>query len=175
MQSIGHVGGGLVLTAIVLLTSDDAPPLWFTAVAIPASVLPDIDLYLPVFVHQGVVHTYSVLVLVSIAGGLLAASVATAWSADAPPAAGHVLENPRRTFVLTTAAMITGTFSHVTLDMVAYRESFTSMPVEPLWPFTDWVPRVNIIPPHAPLWNYGLFALGVAMWVTVVGATRTRS
>lgn len=175
MTPIGHIGGALVLIAIVLLTLDDTAVLWFSAVAVSASVLPDIDLYLPYFPHQGVIHTYPAMFLVSIAVGFLAASVAAVLSDDGNADLENTLEDPRRTFVLTTGAMILGTFTHVTLDAVAYRESFTSMPVEPLWPFTNWVPRINIFPPQAPVWNYGFLVLGVAMWLIVVGTTQRRS
>ena len=174
MRPIGHAGGALVLTAIVIWALDEPAGLWFTAVAVLASLLPDIDLYLPYFLHQGVIHTYPVMFLVSIAGGLVAAGVAAAGPSRGNTDSGTVSTSPTRAFTLTAGAMVLGTFSHVTLDIVAYRESFTGKPVEPLWPFTDWVPRINVFPPDAPTWNYGFLALGVALCLVVFGAKRRR-
>lgn len=174
MRPIGHIGFALILTAIVVSTLDEPAVLWFTAVAVPASVLPDIDLYLRQFLHQGVIHTYSVLFFVSVTGGLVTAGVAAAIADRGHSDPANISKSPKKAFVLTTGAMVLGTFSHVTLDVVAYRESFTSKPVEPLWPFTDWVPRINVFPPHASAWNYGFLILGVALILVVFGAKRWR-
>jgi hypothetical protein len=175
VRPVGHVGGALILIAIVSLTLDESQALWFTAISVPASLLPDVDLYLPYFPHQGVVHTYSVMFLVSIAGGFLAAGVVATLSDDRRAVSEHVVEDPKWAFTLTVGAMILGTFTHVTLDILAYRESFTGLPVEPLWPFTDWVPRIEIFPPRAPLWNYGFLIVGIVLWLSVVGMKRRRS
>lgn len=174
MRPIGHVGGALVMTAIVVTMLDDAAVLWFTAVTVLASVLPDIDLYLPYVSHQGVIHTYPVMFLVSITGGVVATGVAAAFSGGGNTGSERVSENPMLTFVLATGAMILGTFTHITLDAVAYRETFTGPPVEPLWPLTGWVPRINIFPPHAPMWNYGFFIVGVVLWLVAAGVARRR-
>ena len=174
MKHIGHLGGALALTAIVIWTLDESDGLWFTAVVVPASLFPDVDYHLPYVYHQGVVHTYPVMLLVSVAVGLLAAGVAESLPDRANSNSDMTPTRPRGAFVLTTGAMLLGTFSHVTLDVVAYRESFTSLPVEPLWPFTDWVPRINVFPPHAPAWNYGFLVLGVVLWLIVFWAKRRR-
>ena len=42
-------------------------------------------------------------------------------------------------------------------------------PVEPLWPFTEWVPQVNLFPADPLLWNLGFLGFGVA---ACVGAYR---
>lgn len=172
MRPIGHVGGGLVLTAVGMWTLDEPYLLWFTAVTVAGSLLPDVDLYLPMVLHQGIVHTYSVMFLVSIAGGLVAAGVATAYASRPNAPTRKRSKSPKRVFVRTSGAMTLGTFGHVTLDVVAYRESFASTPVEPLWPFTDWVPRINVFPPNAPAWNYGFLLFGIALWLVVFGANR---
>lgn len=174
MRPIGHVGFALIPAAIVVLTLDEPAVLWFTAVAVPASLLPDVDLYLPYFLHQGVVHTYSVMFLASIGSGIVAAGVAAAVSGRGDSDSERIRKSPTGAFVLTLGAMVLGTFSHVTLNVVAYRESFTSKPVEPFWPFTDWVPRINVVPPDAPAWNYGFLVLGVALWLVVFGLKRRR-
>lgn len=181
MRPIGHAGFGLVLTAIVVSTMDEPAILWFTAVAVPASVLPDVDLLLPMFLHQGVIHTYPVMLLASVAVGLVAAGAVAAIARrknsdgrNASRGPKRISRSPMRAFGLTTGAMVLGTFSHVTSDVVAYRESFTSKPVEPLWPFTDWVPRINVFPPDAPAWNYGFLFLGVALWLAVLATERRR-
>lgn len=172
MNHMGHVGGALILTAIVVSTLDELAVMWFTGVAVAASLLPDIDLHLPYFLHQGVIHTYPVMALVSVAVGLAAAGVAAATSGRGNSDRGDPLSDPKRAFSLVTGAMILGTFSHVTLDLVTYKETFYSKPVEPLWPFTDWVPRINVFP-HNPLArNYAFLAIGVVLWVAVVVTKR---
>lgn len=172
MRPIGHIGGAFVLTAIVISTLDDSAVLWFTAVAVAGSLFPDIDFYLPHFLHQGVIHTYSVMLLVSVASGLLAAGVAAMISGREDSVSEMRAAHARGVFILTTGAMVLGTFSHITLDAVAYRESFTSLPVEPLWPLTDWVPRINLFPPHTPAWNYGFLIIGAALWLIVFWVKR---
>ena len=176
MRPIGHLGGALALTAIVMWSLDVSDVPWFTAVVVPASLLPDIDRTFPYVYHQGVVHTYPVMLLVSVAVGLVAAAVAVV---SLPPdrasrASERMITSAGEAFVLTTGAMLLGTFSHVTLDLVAYRETFTRPPVEPLWPFTDWVPRINVFPPEATVWNYGFLVLGVALWLVVFEVKRPR-
>lgn len=172
MQLIGHVGFALALAAIVVSTLDEADGLWFAGIVVPASVLPDLDHHAPYVLHQGIVHTYSVMFLVSVAVGLIAAGVAAAVSHEGDPGSGLTPARPRGAFVLTTGAMLLGTFSHVTLDVLAYRETFTGPPVEPLWPFTDWVPRINLFAPHAPRWNYVFLVLGVALMMGAFGVSR---
>ena len=174
MRHIGHVGGALVLITIAVSTLDEPAAFRFTAIAVLASLLPDIDKHLPYVLHQGVIHTYSIMFFVSIVSGLIAAGVAAAITSREYFGIEKILKSPKKAFVLTTSAMILGTFSHVTLDVVAYRESFTSMPVEPLWPFTDWVPRINVFPPHAPMWNYGFLLVGIILWLVVFWAKRWR-
>ena len=180
MNFVGHVGGALVLISLVLSMLDEPAALWFLAVSVPTSLLPDIDLYLPYFPHQGVVHTYPVMLLVSVAGGLIAvglfAAIGGVREGDSDGRSIDLIEP----FELTTGALVLGTFTHITLDVVAYQESFTTRPVEPLWPFTDWVPRINVFPPEAVLWNYGFLALGVGTWIVVyavkfTGAEHTKA
>ena len=176
MRTIGHVGSALVPAAVVVSTLDEPSALWFTAILVPASLLPDVDLYLPHVLHQGVVHTYPLMFLVSVTVGLVVAGAATGLSGVRDPDSEKISENPIRAFGLTAGALTLGTFTHLTVDLVAYRETYTSPPVEPLWPFTDWVPRINVFPPNATAWNYGVLVLGVALWaVAFVRVTRRRS
>ena len=164
MRPSGHIGIGLVLIAVVIFRLDDSTALRFTALAVPASLLPDVDVFLPV-PHQGVLHTYPVMFLVSVVGGILIAgsNAVLGRIRDAEDDAGGV--TPGEAFTLSAGAFLLGTVGHITLDLVSYRESLHGRPVEPLWPFTEWVPQVNLFPADPLLWNLGFLGLGVAAWV----------
>lgn len=163
MQPSGHVGGALVLVAVAVAVLGDRDAIRVTAIALVASLVPDLDLLLPYVRHQGLLHTYPFMLLVSVGAGTVAALYRFA--------AGHLTSGDGfpslwRALWLTAGAFVLGSYSHVTLDLIAYRETFVHPPVEPLWPFTDWVPRVNVFAPNSRLWNTGLLVVGVVAWLT---------
>lgn len=171
MQPSGHVGGALVLLAVAMWRLDEPVALGFTAVGLPASLLPDVDAFLPYVVHQGKVHTYAVMFLASVGVGLLSAALyaAVTGAADLEPEDRSV--TPERAFALATLALLVGTFTHVTLDVIAYPETLFAPPVEPFWPFTDRVPRVDLFRPNSVV-NSLLLALGLGAWLAVYATKR---
>lgn len=154
----------MVLIAVVIFWLDDSTALKFTALAVPASLLPDVDVFLPV-PHQGVLHTYPVMLLVSVVVGMLTAGSNAVLGRRRDAEDDVVGVTPGEAFMLSASALLLGTVGHITLDLVSYRETLHGRPVEPLWPLTDWVPQVNLFPANPLLWNLGFLGVGVAAWV----------
>jgi MFS family permease len=109
----------------------------FVGLAVIASLLPDIDLWLTElfpaeFHHHGVTHTVVFAVLASVVGGAL-----VAWLLAGPIDDWTDSErfDWRSLFVLSTGAFLAGNRSHIVADVLSAPD--TSTPIEPFWPFFD--------------------------------------
>lgn len=154
----------LVFTAPAWLALPRSAAAVFTALALPASMLPDVDLVLPV-AHHGPTHT---LVFAAVASLALAAVVAglDEWLRDDGPPRGVT----RGVFEFSAAAFLVGSGSHVLVDMLSAPD--VAQAVEPLWPVLDASFGIDVLYFSSPVSNYGLLAVGVVSHVAAYAVCR---
>lgn len=163
----GHVGLALVFTAPVWLALPRSAAAVFTALAVPASMLPDVDLVVPWVHHHGPTHTLLFAVVASVALGALVAGLDELLRDDGPPRGVE-----RSVLEFSAAAFFVGAGSHVLTDMLSAPD--IAEPVEPFWPLWQGSVGVDLLYFSSTLSNFGLLAVGVAAHLAVFAVARRR-
>lgn len=164
MQRWGHIGAALAAYAPVAFVAtalglDDLAVVGALAAA-ALSMLPDVDLRLPLVAHRGPTHTVWFALAVAGVGGYVG------WTAGAP--AGEAATAGLAAFGATVAGLAVA--SHVAVD------ALTPMGVKPLWPLSDRRVSYNLTRSTNPLSNWlglgagsglALVAFALGRWVAV--------
>jgi len=170
----GHVAFGLLFAVTAWFYWDDRASVAFVGLAVVASLLPDIDLWLSELFsdavhHHGVTHTIVFVVIASVVGGALLAGLLARpideWIDSERFDRGSL-------FVFATTAFLLGGLSHITADLLSSPD--VSTPLEPLWPFYDEPTIVDVVWYNAWWINAGFLAVMVAVHVVLAYLTTPR-
>jgi hypothetical protein len=158
----GHIAFGLLFTVVAWFVWDGRSSILFVGLAVPAALLPDVDLWLqklfPAVVHHhGVTHTVVFVTLASLLGGVVVAGLflgrIDSWIDD-------TRFDRTRLFVLSFAAFLAGSLSHLVADVLSAPD--ISTPLEPFWPFFDKPLAVDLV------W-YDAWWINIGFLVVMVG------
>ena len=160
---MGHIAFGLFFAVVAWFIWDDRASVAFIGLAVVASLLPDIDLWLsklfPAEVHHhGVTHTVLFVTIASLVGGAILAGLFSrridAW-----------IESERfdrsSLFVFLSGGFLAGSLSHLVADMLSAPD--ISTPIEPFWPFFDKPWSVDLVWYNATWINLGFLAVIVVV------------
>jgi membrane-bound metal-dependent hydrolase YbcI (DUF457 family) len=159
----GHIAFGLLFAVVAWFIWDDRASVAFVALAVVASLLPDIDLWLsklfPAEVHHhGVTHTVLFVTIASLVGGAILAGLFSRRIDD-------WIESERfdrsSLFVFLSGGVLAGGLSHLVADMLSAPD--ISTPIEPFWPFFDKPWSVDLIWYNAWWTNFGFIAVMVVV------------
>jgi len=130
----------------------------FVALAVVASLVPDIDLWLVAAFpnqvhHHGVTHTILFVTCASIAGAAVVA-VVFADRLDGWVVTERV--DRKRAFLFSLLAFLAGSLNHVFADMLSAPD--ISTPIEPLWPLVDGSWGIDLVWYNAWWINVGFLA-----------------
>ena len=159
---LGHVAIGLLWAIPAWFVWDRRVSAAFVAFVLPTSLLPDVDLYIPGVPHHGVTHTVLFVVVVSVAGGAVVASLATGtlrrwWRRDEDR-----VPSWSALFAFVAGGLLVGGLSHLFGDMLS-TASFERT-IEPFWPLYAKPVSIYLIEHYsAPLWNGGLLLIALAI------------
>lgn len=149
----GHYGVALLVYAPVgcalLAAGDPVAAVAGGAGAVWLTMLPDWDSWLPLLDHRGPTHTLPFVALVAGVAWAVAGGVAEALGVAR---AVGPLDLP--SFAAGVAAL--AVLAHLAADLL------TPMGVAVLWPLTRRRFSASVTSADSALWNYALFALGVA-------------
>ncbi|WP_255148832.1 metal-dependent hydrolase [Halorarius halobius] len=161
----GHLAMALLFAAPAWLLWHRREALAFVGLALATAMLPDADLYLrrvlPVH-HHGVTHTVVFVVAASVVGGVVAARLLTDRLNDSRVIEPGTVATPV-VFAFAAGGLFTGGLSHVVADVLSAPDKASAL--EPLWPLYPQPLGIDVIYYDAPLWNFGLFAVAVAVHV----------
>jgi len=159
---MGHVAFGLLFALPAWVRWDDRASVGFVALAVVASLVPDVDLWLARWFpdavhHHGVTHTVLFVAVASLVGGAVVAG----------PLAGRVDDwiggerfGARRLFAVSTAGLLAGGLSHVVADVLSAPD--ISTPVEPFWPVVTEPIPIDLVWYNAAWINVGFLSVMVA-------------
>ncbi len=167
VQLPGHVGLALVFTAPAWLALPRGAAATFIALALPASMLPDVDLVLPGVGHHGVTHTFLFVVVASVALGAIVVGLDELLRDDGPPRGVR-----RSVLAFSAAAFFVGAGSHLLADMLSAPD--VAQPIEPFWPLWQGTFGLDVLYFSSPVSNFGLLVVGVAAHLVVLAAIRRR-
>lgn len=166
MYPPGHVGISALLLAplgyLLLAASRDREAFGWLGVALGATLLPDVDVFLPGVLHRGVTHTLPFAVVLGGAVACLAV------------ASGLVLREPsslvgagRGTigFAVGAGAVL----SHMLGDVI------TPMGIRPLFPVVDAVYTLELVYARNPAANVAFLLVGVAFFAVLAHRGRARA
>lgn len=139
----------------------------FTALALPASMLPDADLVLPWFKHHGFTHTFLFVVVASLALGAVVAGLDRLLRSDGPTPGDE-----RSLIAFSAAAFLVGSGSHIFTDILSAPDVAES--IEPFWPVVQGSVGIDVLYFSSSLSNYGLLAVGVAAHLAALAVARRR-
>jgi formate/nitrite transporter FocA (FNT family) len=151
----GHIAFGLLFAVVAWFIWDDRASVAFVALAVVASLVPDIDLWLsklfPAEVHHhGVTHTVLFVTIASLVGGAILAGLFSRRIDD-------WIESERfgrsSLFVFLSGGFLAGGLSHLVADMLSAPD--ISTPIEPFWPFFDKPWAVDVVWYNATWINFG--------------------
>lgn len=166
MYPLGHYGMALLFAAPSALVLSKRQSVLFTAFVLAAAMLPDMDLLLPLTHHHGGMHTIAFAIVGSITVGL----AFTAAVGTCRMALRGRLETPllsEWTLIrLSSSAFAVGIASHIVADVLVI--PIGDNPVEPFWPVSHHVVSFWLVYPGEPLWNKGLFLMGLLAQAAVV-------
>lgn len=165
MYSPGHLGVGLLVSAVLIVKLDPRQSLWITVYILIGAWFPDIDTELPL-AHHGVTHTLTGAVVGSVLIGFVFVGLAAghrrlADQDSIPPG------NSRTLFLVSSGALFLGGVSHIAMDLISAPVSSEPLPLHPLWPFRDSEATWLLIPINSDLWNYGLLLAGSIAFVLI--------
>lgn len=169
MYPIGHLAIGLLLSAPFVLALPPRTGTRFTVFALVASVVPDLDVFLPYVHHHGVTHTFGFALALG-AGGLLLFVGASALL-SAVGVGSTVLF--RRVFVYYSFALALGTVGHVLADSLMLLT--TTQPVSPLWPVSGIAVQTETLHYGNTGRNLGLFGVGLGAHAVAVSSSVGRN
>lgn len=165
----GHLGMALVWLAAAWVVADDARTAGaFVAVGVPFGMLPDVDLYvryvLPTVKHHGVLHTVVAVAALTVVLAPVVAVALRALDARADRLALPAAVREDGTRFAGVAVLVAG-LAHVFADTLSAPDKAEAL--EPFWPIYPHALGVDVLYYDAPLANYGLLALGVALNVAL--------
>ncbi|HMB50905.1 MAG TPA: metal-dependent hydrolase [Natronoarchaeum rubrum] len=163
MYPIGHLGVALVLSAPFVAVLRPRIATRFTVLALLASTIPDLDLFVPGVAHHGVTHTLGFAVAVGLVG---LASLACASTLTSTNNSVSNLSVPP-TAVYYAFALSLGVFGHVVGDVLMLLPA--TQPVSPLWPISHAPLRVETLHYGNTVRNLGTFCAGLGAHVVAVG------
>ncbi|WP_435347905.1 metal-dependent hydrolase [Haloarchaeobius sp. HRN-SO-5] len=168
---MGHLAMGLLWAAPAWFVWNDRVSPAFVLLVLPASLLPDVDLWLSKlmpgsFHHHGVTHTVVFVALVSlVVAGLVAAFFSRPFDRWLP----SERFDTRRVFGFVGGAVLVGGLSHLFADVLSAPD--IASPIEPLWPLYPHPFGIDLIWYNSPVWNVGLLTVAVALHVGLAYAT----
>lgn len=150
---------------------NDRASVAFIALAVVASLLPDIDLWLVELFpdeihHHGVTHTVLFVTVASVVGAAVVAGLFTGWIDE-------WIDSERfdrsHLFVFSFWGLLAGSLSHVFADMLSAPD--ISTPIEPLWPVVDGSWGIDLVWYNAGWINVGFLTVMVGTHVAVAYLT----
>lgn len=158
MYPLGHVGVALLFVVPVVVFLDPKTATGFTVFSVLASLLPDVDTYIPFLAHHGATHTITFAVAAGLFGGVLVAGGLDAVR-NATDSAALRRFSPRRVFVFVGLAIFLGVLSHVVADLLVILPGTEPIPL--FWPFIGQKYEIKVIHLGGPLRNAALFVGGL--------------
>ena len=149
---------------------NDRRSIGFVTLAVVASLVPDLDLWLvAVFPnaihHHGVTHTVLFVLGTSAVG---AALMTGAFSDRIDKWVATERVDPGQVFSLAFFALLAGGLSHVFADMLSAPD--ISTPIEPLWPLVNGSWGIDVVWYNAWWINFGFLAVMVVAHVVAAYA-----
>lgn len=165
MYPPGHLGVGLLVSAVLVAKLGPRQGVWITMCILTGTWFPDIDTELPL-AHHGVTHTLAGAAVGSLLTGL--AIVGFAVSHRRITGSDITLPGGSTTLFLTgSGAIFLGGVSHIAMDLISAPVSSEPIPLYPLWPFRDSEITWPLISINSDLWNYGLLLAGSIVFVLI--------
>ncbi|WP_336330991.1 metal-dependent hydrolase [Haloarcula sp. CGMCC 1.2071] len=166
----GHLAFGLLFALPAWLRWNDRRSVGFVILAVVASLVPDIDLWLVAAFpnqvhHHGVTHTVLFVTSASVVG---AAIVAGVFTDQLDEWVGTERLDRRQVFLSSFLAFFAGGLSHVFADMLSAPD--ISTPIEPLWPLVDGSWGIDLVWYNNWWINFGFFAAMVVAHVVAAYA-----
>jgi len=161
----GHLGMALLFAAPAWLVWGQRGALGFTGFALATAMLPDTDLVLQQVLpitHHGITHT---LLFVALASVLVGAG-ASKWLTPRINATRWIRSTDITSevvFVFATGGLALGGISHIFADLLSAPD--IAAPLEPFWPLYAKPVIIDVIYYNSPVWNFGLFAVAIALHV----------
>lgn len=164
MYRRGHYGITLLLTTPVMYilgleTRTVVLGVLFTGIALTTCMLPDIDLKLPLIQHRGITHTVGFALVTAVLFGVIAIGILSQL---------HSLSGKLTVYGFGFAffCVFTGIIGHLLGDALTIgRDEYA---ITPLWPLSDRQLRFGLTRASSPVWNNGLFILGVLAHVVIL-------
>ena len=149
---------------------NDRRSIGFVTLAVVASLIPDLDLWLAAMFpdaihHHGVTHTVLFVLGTSAVG---AALMTGAFSDRIDRWMTTERVDPGQVFSLAFFALLAGGLSHVFADMLSAPD--ISTPIEPLWPLVDGSWGIDILWYNAWWINFGFLVVMVVAHVVAAYA-----
>lgn len=170
---MGHIAFGLLFSLPAWLLWDDRASVGFIALAVVASLLPDIDLWLSRWFpdavhHHGVTHT---VLFVTIASLVVGAVLTGVFRSRIDDWVGSERFDTASLFVFTTAGFLAGGLSHLLADILSAPD--ISTPIEPFWPVYARPLGIDLVWYNAAWINVGFLSVMVVTHVALAYLTTT--
>lgn len=167
----GHVAFGLLFALPAWLVWNERASIGYIALAMVASLLPDIDLWLVKLFpraihHHGVTHTVLFVIVTSLVG---AAIVAALFTSRIDRWIDSEVFDRSRVFAFSFLGLLAGGLSHVVADMLSAPD--ISTPIEPLWPLVDGSWGLDLVWYNARWINAGFLVVMVGVHFVVAYLT----
>lgn len=168
---MGHIAFGLLFALPAWFVWDDRASVGFIALAVVASLFPDIDLWLSNWFpgavhHHGVTHT---VLFVTITSLVVGAVIAGSFSRRIEDWIGSERFDRSRLFVFSTVGLLAGGLSHLTADILSAPD--ISTPIEPFWPVFTRPLGIDLVWYNAAWINVGLLSVMVGTHVALAYLT----
>lgn len=158
----GHVAFGLLFSLFAWVRWEERASVWFVGLAVVASLVPDIDLWLSRWFpdavhHHGVTHT---VLFVGVASVLVGGILAGAVGGQIDEWIGSERFDRARLFRVSTGGFPAGGLSHVFADILSAPD--ISTPIEPFWPVVTQPLPIDLV------WYNAAWINGWFLMVTVI-------
>jgi hypothetical protein len=168
---MGHIAFGLLFAVPAWFLWDDRASVVFIGLAVVASLLPDIDLWLSRWFpdavhHHGVTHTVLFVTVSSVVvGGVLAGL----FSSQIDDWIGSEQFDTRSLFIFLTVGFLAGGLSHVFADILSAPDLSTA--IEPFWPVYNQPLGIDLVWYNAAWINVGFLSVMVVTHVVLAYLT----
>lgn len=163
MYPPGHIGVGLLMSALLVVGIGPRRSLWVTVLVLLGTQFPDIDLLLPI-PHHGVTHTLVGAIVSSVLLGLFVVGLAVLYRSKRGFGVPGAVNLPVL-LITSSIAICLGQFSNIAIDLIS-APAGKPVPLYPLWPFGVGIVKTRpLMPVHSELWNYGLLLIGCVVFV----------
>ncbi|WP_247729274.1 metal-dependent hydrolase [Halovivax limisalsi] len=168
---MGHVAFGLLFALPAWFVWDDRASVAFVGLAVVASLVPDIDLWLRrVFPgaihHHGVTHT---VLFVTVASLVVGAVLTGLLGEQVDDWIGGEQFDASSLFVFSTLGFLAGGLSHLVADILSAPD--ISTPIEPLWPVVSEPVGIDLIWYNAAWINVGFLSVMVGVHIVLASVT----